>query len=111
MGVVRIFWVLFDVVRFHRKLVHFGRRNVMFFAWRKSPQAGKQTSYKSRVRLNPRSKPRSCRVVLIKRANWKSPNGRERPVRRFALWRLQEPCPQSLIKSQKVPACLQRQEV
>ena len=47
MGVLRSFWFLFDAVRLHRKLVHFGRRSNLFFAGRKAPQARNQTSYKS----------------------------------------------------------------
>jgi hypothetical protein len=57
MGVLRIFRFLFDVIRLHRKLVHFGRRSNLFFAGRKAPQARSQTAYKS------------CESVSISAAN------------------------------------------
>ena len=47
MGMLCVFWIFLNTVRFHPKLVHLGRRSRMLFAGPKAPQACKQTSDKS----------------------------------------------------------------
>ncbi len=48
MGVLRIFYPLLRTFHLHKKLVYFGRRDRVFFARCKTPQARKQSSCKSR---------------------------------------------------------------